>query len=109
MKISGSIILSKEEICGLSLGSPRVIGALHFKSVAQRWLGAKLYSNGSDLVTRLPPPSLDSGVLQSSSTSEIKELCWEVLRLKDITISTATLPTFKNSQTIYYKAGSKAI
>lgn len=39
----------------VAFGSPKVVGALHFKFVAQRWLGAKLYDNGSDLMTRLPP------------------------------------------------------
>ena len=40
----------------------RVVGAFPSKFVAQRWIGAKLYSNGFDLVTRLPLPSFDSGI-----------------------------------------------
>jgi hypothetical protein len=39
----------------VTFGSPRVVGALHFKKVAHRWLGARILSNGSDLVTSLPP------------------------------------------------------
>lgn len=39
----------------ITFGSPRVVGALNFRKVAHRWIGARLYSNGSDLVTSLPP------------------------------------------------------
>ena len=39
----------------ITFGSPRVIGACNFKRIAHRWAGAKLYVNGSDIVTAVPP------------------------------------------------------
>lgn len=39
----------------ITFGSPRVIGAYNFKRISNRWMGAKLYVNGSDIVTTVPP------------------------------------------------------
>lgn len=39
----------------ITFGSPRVVGVLNFRKVAHRWIGARLYSNSSDLVASLPP------------------------------------------------------
>lgn len=39
----------------VTFGSPRVIGAYNFKNISHRWIGAKLFVNGSDIVTTVPP------------------------------------------------------
>ncbi|MCB5288270.1 MAG: lipase family protein [Candidatus Cloacimonetes bacterium] len=42
----------------ITFGAPRVIGAKNFKSIANRFEGAVLYANGSDVVTCVPPAVL---------------------------------------------------
>lgn len=39
----------------VTFGSPRVVGAVNFNKIRHRWLGARLYVNGPDLVTIVPP------------------------------------------------------
>jgi len=39
----------------ITFGAPRVIGAKNFKSIENRFDGAVLYANGSDVVTCVPP------------------------------------------------------
>lgn len=45
----------RDKIQCITFGAPRVIGKWRFKKVQERWLNSRLFTNGADIVTCLPP------------------------------------------------------